>query len=378
MAAREEVVTVVTGVARVDRRTKDLVKRLRAGEIAVIDHEDLDRVAAEGLIEARPAAVVNAAASISGRYPNFGPLLIAAAGIPLLDGVGSELMDEVRDGDQVVVEGTQLLAPRNWTGHGTRQDIASLEAIIDTAKSTMGAELERFAENTLEYMRRERHLVIDEPAVPDVEVDMRGRHALIVVRGFDYRDDLAALRQGGYLQEMSPVLIGVDGGADAIREIGRKPDIIIGDFDSVSEETLRCGAQLIVHAFPDGRAPGAERLEELGLPYDTFESAGTSEDIAMLLAHEKGAELIVAVGTHNSMVEFLDKGRAGMASTFLVRLRVGPILVDAKGVSRLYQSRVRKRDMALLIISALFALLVVTAVSQPARMFIENLWLLIR
>jgi uncharacterized membrane-anchored protein len=223
MAAQEELVSVVTGVARVDRRTKDLVKRLRAGEIAVIDHEDLDRVAAEGLIEARPAAVVNAAASISGRYPNFGPLLIAAAGIPLLDNVGPALMDEVRDGDQIVVEGTQLLAPGPWTGQGTRQDIASLEATIETAKSTMGAELERFAENTLEYMRRERHLIIDEPVVPDVRVDMRGRHALIVVRGFDYRDDLAALRQGGYLQEMSPVLIGVDGGADALFEMGGSP-----------------------------------------------------------------------------------------------------------------------------------------------------------
>ncbi len=129
----------------------------------------------------------------------------------------------------------------------------------------------------------------------------------------------------------------MDGGADAIRDAGFTPDIIIGDFDSVGEETLRCGAELIVHAYPGGRAPGAQRLEELGLEHLRFELAGTSEDIAMLLAYELGADLIVAVGTHSSMEDFLDKGRAGMASTFLVRLKVGRILIDAKGVNRLYR-----------------------------------------
>jgi uncharacterized membrane-anchored protein len=238
----------------------------------------------------------------------------------------------------------------------------------------MGEELERFAENTLEYLRRERHLVIDEPDIPVVPVDMKDRHVLVVVRGPDYRDDLTALRRTGYLNEARPVLIAVDGAADALLEMGKQPDVIIGDMDSVSERALRCGAILVVHAFVGGRAPGADRLDALGLPHIVFEAAGTSEDIALLLAYERGASLIIAVGTHNSMTEFLDKGRPGMASTFLVRMKVGNILVDAKGVSRLYQTRVRKLDMVLLVASALFALLVVTAVSQPARLFLDNLW----
>lgn len=366
--------TKITGIARVSRRTKDLVKELRPGDIAVIDHVDLDRVAAEGLVEADVAAVVNAAASISGRYPNLGPLLIAAAGIPLIDNVGDEVMDLVIDGERLTIDETRLVSS-NWSGIGERQTMATLEKDIEAAKDAMGDELERFATNTLEYLREERHLILDPPKPPDIGIEFGDRHALIVVRGADYREDLAALKRGGYLGEQRPILIGVDGGADAIVDLGHRPDIIIGDMDSVSETTLRCGAKLVVHAYPGGRAPGAERLKELDLKHYIFEAPGTSEDIAMLMAFEGGASLIVAVGTHNSMVEFLDKGRAGMASTFLVRMKIGPILVDAKGVSRLYESRVRKRDMLLLVGSALVTLLVVTAVSQPARLFLDSFWL---
>jgi uncharacterized membrane-anchored protein len=373
MTKRARELDVVRGPARVGRRTKDLTRHIRPGDVAVIDHEDLDRVAAEGLVLAEPAAVVNASASVSGRYPNVGPLLLAAAGIPLIDGVGGHVMDLIADGTEVVIVGDQVTAGE-WSAIGTRQTMASLEDTIAHAKASMGEELQRFAENTLEYLGRERHLVLDEPDVPDVPVDMKGRHVLVAVRGADYREDLSALRHSGYLNELRPVLVAVDGAADALLELGKKPDIIIGDMDSVSEKALRSGAVLVVHAFVGGKAPGAERLRELGLDHILYEAPGTSEDIAMLLAYERGAELIVAVGTHNSMAEFLDKGRPGMASTFLVRMKVGNILDDAKGVSRLYQPHVRKLDMVLLVASALFALLVVTAVSQPARLFLDNLW----
>jgi uncharacterized membrane-anchored protein len=198
---------------------------------------------------------------------------------------------------------------------------------------------------------------------------------LIVVRGADYREDLSTLRRSGYIQELHPILIGVDGGADALLAEGAKPDVIIGDFDSVSERALRCGAKLIVHGYTDGRAPGAKRLDDLGLEYTVFAAAGTSEDIAMLLAYERGAELIVAVGSHSHMIDFLDKGRAGMASTFLVRMKVGPILVDAKGVSRLYKQQVRKGDLALLVLSAIFTLVVITMVSEPVRLVLKTYWL---
>jgi len=366
---------VVTALARIDRRTKRLVKRVQPGEIMVIDHADLDRVAAETIVEAQPAAVVNASASITGRYPNLGPLLVCAAGIPLLDGVGSGLLEAVEEGMVLTVAGDQVLAGDKVLASGTRQSMQDLEARIEEARRSMGEELERFAENTLSYLTKERHLLLDDPDVPQLALDMKGRHVLIVVRGADYKEDLDTLRRSGYLAEMRPLLVGVDGGADALLEIGHSPDLIIGDMDSVSEQALRCGAVLVVHGYQDGRAPGAVRLEELGVDHVVWAAAGTSEDIAMLLAYEKGAELIVAVGTHSSMVEFFDKGRAGMASTFLVRMKVGPVLVDAKGVSRLYQHRVRKGDLALLVLSAVFTLVVITLISEPVRLVLRGYWL---
>jgi uncharacterized membrane-anchored protein len=365
---------VVVGVARVDRRTKYLVKRLQAGEIAIIDHEDLDRVAAETLIEAGAGAVVNASESITGRYPNLGPLLLAAAGIPIVDNVGPEVMSAVGEGALVTVDGDHIVVDGQKVASGDRQTLASLEDRVAEARQRMGQELERFAQNTLEYMRKEGHLLTDVPDVPDIGIEFAGRHVLIVVRGAEYKDDLAYIRRSGYLRDVRPVLIGVDGGADALLEMGCRPDVIIGDFDSVSERALECGARLVVHAYAGGRAPGADRLDRHGLQYTRFESAGTSEDIAMLLAYEQGAELIVAVGTHNSMVEFLDKGRAGMASTFLVRMKVGPILVDAKGLNRLYRPGVPARDLLLLVVAALAVLLVVVIVSQPIQLLIRSLW----
>ena len=365
-------VDAFTSVARVDRRTKDLARRIGPGEIAVIDHEDLDRVAAETLIQANVGAIVNASASISGRYPNMGPLLVAAAGIPLLDNVGSKVLDRVADGSVITIAGDQIRLRGETIATGSRQSIASLEVTLDEARRTMGGELERFAENTLDYIQKEGHLLVDDPNIPEVPVDLKGRQVLLVVRGIDYKDDLAILRRSGYLQEMRPVLVGVDGGADALLEIGHRPDVIIGDMDSVSEEALRCGAVIVVHGYADGKAPGAERLEALGVDFVVFASAGTSEDIAMLLAYERGADLIVAVGTHNSMVEFLDKGRDGMASTFLVRMKVGPILVDAKGVSRLYENRVRMRDLMLLVLAAIVTIVVLTLVSEPMRLVLRG------
>jgi uncharacterized membrane-anchored protein len=368
-------VVVAAGTARVDRRTKNLLQRIQPGDIAVIDHEDLDRVAAEGLIEARVGGVVNAARSLSGRYPNVGPLLIAAAGIPLVDDVGPEIMERVADGSLLRIDGTEIEVRGAVVAKGTRHTLQSLEVMYETAKRSVGEELERFASNTLEYLRRERHLVLDDLPMPSLDTDLRGRHVLIVVRGFDYKEDLAHLR--GYVREMKPALVAVDGGADALLEFGLKPELIIGDFDSVSDQAAGCGAELVVHAYPGGRAPGAKRLDDLGLPYKLLEAPGTSEDIAMLMADEKGAELLVAVGTHASMVEFLDKGRAGMASTFLVRLKVGEKLVDAKGVSRLYQSRIHKRDMTFFLLAAMLCFIVVITALLP-RVFLEGFWLLVR
>jgi uncharacterized membrane-anchored protein len=364
----------VTGVARIDRRTKRLVKRLQPGDIAVINHEDLDRVAAETLVDAAPVAVVNAATSITGRYPNLGPLLLCQAGIPLVDGVGQDVMESLHEGAPITIDGDRVLVGSEVVATGVRQTTATVDAAIDVARANMGPELERFAENTVEYVREEIELLTGTLDLPAVRCRIDGRHVLIVVRGIDYKDDLSLLQQSGYLRGERPAVIGVDGGADALLEIGVVPDLIIGDFDSVSERALRCGAQLIVHGYVDGRAPGAKRLDDLGLPYTVFSAPGTSEDIAMLLAYEKGAELMVAVGTHNSMVEFLDKGRAGMASTFLVRMKVGDALVDAKGVSRLYRSSVRTVDLVWMILAAVFTLAVALMLSEPVRLVLRAFW----
>jgi uncharacterized membrane-anchored protein len=350
--------------------------------VAIVDHEDLDRVAAEGLVDAGVAAVVNASRSISGRYPNLGPLILLQAGIPLVDSVGALLMQKVSEGSPVRIDGDRIYVGDRLAGVGVRQSTESVLEEMERARVLLGEQFESFARNTVDFIQRERDLLFGGAGLPELGHALSGRAVLVVVRGYNYREDLAALKP--YIRDVHPVLIGVDGGADALLDAGYRPDLIVGDMDSVSERTLQSAVstgrwprrpptEIVVHAYPGGWAPGRARLESAGIPYKVMESSGTSEDMAFLLAHGKGAELIVAVGTHGNLREFLDKGRMGMASTFLVRLRVGEILMDAKGVSRLYSGRVRGRDVALLVGVALFAMLVVALVSQPFRLFLRLL-----
>ncbi len=361
----------VSGVARLDRRTKRLVNRLNPGDVAIIDHVDIDRLAADALVAAKVGAVVNAQPSISGRYPNLGPDLLVANGIVLLDNVGGDVFAAVKEGMRVRIDGDTLFVGEQPVAKGTLHDVDSIADLMAEAKTGLSTQLEAFAANTMEYMKRERALLLDGVGVPDVRTKFEGRHALVVVRGYDYKADLAALRP--YIREYRPVLVGVDGGADALREAGYKAHLIIGDMDSVSDDVLRSGAEVVVHAYPDGRAPGLARVQDLGIAAVTFPAMGTSEDIAMLLADEKGAELIVAVGTHATLVEFLDKGRGGMASTFLTRLRVGGKLVDAKGVSRLYRSRISAAALLLLVVAAFIAIGAALAVSEAGRTYLDLL-----
>ena len=359
---------VIGGVARLDRRTKRLVGRLHPGEIAVIDHVDLDRVAADSLVAAGVAAVLNAKPSVSGRYPNLGPEVLVAAGIPLVDDLGEELFDRLRDGEGVRIEGDTVYIGDEAVAKGRRQDTESVAQSMADAREGLSVQLEAFAANTMEYLQQERDLLLDGVGVPDVRTRISGRHCLIVVRGYDYKADLDVLRP--YIREFKPVLIGVDGGADALVEAGYTPDMIVGDMDSVSDDVLRCGAEVIVHAYPDGRAPGLARVQRLGVAAVTFPAAATSEDIALLLADEKGASLLVAVGTHATLIEFLDKGRGGMASTFLTRLKLGGKLVDAKGVSRLYRQSLSGSSLVLLVCSAIAAMSAALAVTTVGRAYL--------
>ncbi len=359
---------IVIGTARLDRRTKRLVGRLRPGEIAVIDHVDLDRLAADSLVAVGVAAVLNAKPSVSGRYPNLGPEVLIKAGIPLLDDLGEGVFQQIRDGDAVRVDGNTVFIGDDPVAHGCRQDAESVAKAMADAREGLSVQLEAFAANTMEYLKQERELLLDGVGLPDIDTVIHGRHCLIVVRGYDYKADLDVLRP--YIREFKPVLIGVDGGADALVEAGYTPDVIIGDMDSVTDDVLRCGAEVIVHAYPDGRAPGLARVDQLGVSAQTFPAAATSEDLAMLLADGKGASLIVAVGTHATLIEFLDKGRGGMASTFLTRLKVGGKLVDAKGVSRLYRQSISGSALLLLALSALAAMASAVAVSTVGKAYL--------
>ena len=369
----------MTATARLDRRTKNLATRLRPGDIAIIDHVDLDLTGADALAGRGVAAVVNVAQSISGRYPNRGPQLLIEAGIPLIDDVGPEVFDRVTEGQTVRLEGDTLYVGEQVVAKGREQDADTVAAAMAEAKTNVSAEIEAFATNTLEYIKHEYPLLIDGIGIPALRTKLDGRDVLVALRGYHHREDIAALRS--YIRDRKPAMVGVDGGADALIEAGYRPDLIVGDMDSVSDMALQSGAEIIVHAYPDGRSPGLPRVKALGLDPVVCAAAGTSEDIALLIADEMGASLIVAVGMHHTAVEFLDKGRAGMASTFLTRLRVDDKIVDAKGVSRLYQSRISAKAIIPLVLAAAVTILVAMLVLPAGQIFLrylgtqlENFW----
>ena len=357
-----------TGTARLGRRTKSLVRRLGPGDVAIIDHEDIDRVSAEELLESGVRVVVNVARSQSGRFPNPGPLLLVRGGVRLIDAPGASLFDEVGEGEALTVRGASVFRNGTCLANGRALEAEPLEASLAEQRARVTGALEVFAENTLQYLREEGRLLAEGINFPPLETRFRERHALVVARGPGYKRDLAMVRP--YVRDFKPVLVGVDGGADALLQAGMRPDVIVGDMDSVSDQALRSGAELIVHAYRNGSAPGAARLQELGLEPRLVAAPGISEDLALLLAYEKGAELIVAVGTHFNLIEFLERDRAGMSSTFVTRLKVGEILIDAKGVSRLASRQVGVWPLAAFTAAGLGAVVVAIVASPGLRHFI--------
>jgi uncharacterized membrane-anchored protein len=398
----------VRGVVRSGRRTKLLVKRLGRGEIALIDHRDIDRVSAEELIAAGATAVINCSASSSGSYPNLGPQLLVEAGILLVDLPGDALFDEVSDGDTLAIAvsalpthgadpsqpppgggrmqlsvaslfaapqrlGAEVLRDGRPLARGEVLDLARVRSETEARRREVGEALESFAHNTIEHMREERELLAGRIELPRFATDFRDRSTLVVARGVGHQRDLRALRP--FIRDRRPLIVAVDGGAEALLEEGLCPDMIVGDMDSAGEAALRCGAELVVHSYPDGHAPGRERLESMGLQFEIVPAPGTSQDLALLLAAEKGARLIVSVGSQFNLVEFLDRNRKGMSSTFLTRLRIGEILVDAKGVSRLYHPRPGLTPLLAVIAAGLVALLVVVWLTPALRDVVSLLWL---
>jgi uncharacterized membrane-anchored protein len=366
----------IEGTARLGERTKHLVKRLHPGEVAVVNHVDVDRIAAEELIEAEVVAVLNAAPSSSGRYPNAGPLMLARAGIRLIDAPEAGLFEALKDGDRLRIAGGTIFLGEDEVARGRVLHVGELEREMQEHRERIDEALGEFAENTVAHVREETDLLTGNIAFPPTRASFRDRHVLIVVRGERHRRDLKALR--AYIRDVRPLVVAVDGGADGVLEAGLKPDVILGDMDSASDEALRCGAELIVHGYPSGRAPGRERLLAAGLDHQVVPAAGTSEDVAMLMAYEKGATLIVSVGAHFNLIEFLDRKRGGMSSTFLTRLRIGERLVDAKGVSRLYNPSSALAPLALFGVTFLILLTILVITSPALNDVWELVWLKIR
>ncbi|GGK32321.1 thiamin pyrophosphokinase [Nocardia camponoti] len=359
----------VTGTARVDRDTRRLLRRAGAGDVVVLDETDLDRATADRLVAAKVAAVVNVAPSISGRYPNLGPELLASNGIPLLDAYSPDVFGKIKDGAKVRVDGAAVYS----AGSGKKEpellaecielDIDEVAARMTAARVGLADHLDAFAGNTTEFFRTESSLLIDGIGVPDIELDLRNRHVVVVADGPEHAAELQRLKP--FIKEYAPLLVGVGAGADTLRKMKYTPDLIVGEPDEISDQTLRCGAEMILPADTDGFARGLERIQDLGIGATTFPSSGSPTDLALLLLDHHNAALIVLAGAHANLEDFFDRGRRDAnPATFLTRLKVGPKLVDANAVATLYRQRSTGAAIALVVMAALVAVVVVILASH--------------
>ena len=362
----------IKGLARLDKRTKNLAKRIKKGEIAIINHKDIDSTAALMLVEAGVSTVINVAKSSSGRYPNLGPLKLVNNNIYLIDNVGEIFFERVNELDSLKIIDEKIFLNDELIGEGIVLSKELVYKELDIAGSNFGTELESFVKNTLSYISKEKNIILKPSELPDLDTKITNKHCLVVIRGENYKEDLKAIRS--YIYDVKPILIGVDGGADALVELGFTPDIIVGDMDSVSDNALKQAKEIVVHAYNNGKAPGYERIENLGLKSFICPITGTSEDLAFLIAYEKGSSLITAVGTHSDMIDFLDKGRNGMSSTFLTRLKIGHRFVDAKGVSKLYRHTPSANYLGFIVIAAVLLLIAIIAVMPNSLDYMQEIY----
>lgn len=363
LSRNTETLPGITGIARIDKDAKRLARRADHGSIVILDQVDLDRVTADALVEAEVAAVVNVSESITGRYPNLGPEVLAASGILLLDNVGGEVFSRVKDGTRVRIDEGKLYIGERVVARGEALDERAIADMMLDAKTGLVDHLEAFSGNSIEFIRSESPLLVDGVGVPKVNVTFEHRHVVIVADGSDRAADLKALKP--FIKEYQPVLVGVGAGADTLVKAGYRPSVIVGDPDDITTDTLKSGAEVVLPADPDGHAPGLERIQDLGIGATTFPAAGTAGDLALLLADFHGADLIVTAGYSGSLNDFFDRTlRDQIPSRFLTRLKVGAKLVDAKAVATLYRSRVSGALIATLMIAALIAIIAAVVISQ--------------
>jgi uncharacterized membrane-anchored protein len=358
---RDSALPGISGVARLDRRVPRLLLRLNPGDIAVIDVDDLDRSAADALVAARVAAVVNVRPSISGRYPTIGPAVLLRNGIVLLDDVGSQLFTDLKEGTRIRLDSDSLYVGERPLATGVQQSTESVAASIAAARAGLSAQLQAFAANTQLHMQSERELLLEGVGIPKLTTSLNGRHVLLVARGYDFAADLKALKH--YIREFNPVLVGVDAGADVLREAGYRPEIVVGSLDTMSELVLREAADVVLHTDPHGRAPGLSRVQDLMIEPAPFATLGSSEDAAMLLADAGGARLMVTVGMRATLEEFLDSSHGGIASTVLTRLKVGGKVIDAKAAAQLFQTRISAWTALLVVFAAIVAIAMILLAS---------------
>ncbi len=369
LSRNTETLPGVTGMARVDRNTRRLLKRVGSGDVVVLDEMDIDRLTADRLVEAGVAAVINASPSISGRYPNLGPEVLAANGIVLLDAVSADVFGKIKDGGKVRIDAGVVYADK-LTKKEPEVLVEAIELTDEViaermiaARNGLADHLEAFAGNTTEYIRTESAMLIDGLGVPALDLSMRGRHVVVVADGVDGRDDLKAIKP--FVKEYAPILVGVGRGADILIKAGYRPDLIVGDPEEITASALKCGAELILPADTDGHAKGLERIQDLGIGATTFPSSGSAADLALLLADHHGAALIITCGAPASLDDFFDRSRRESApAMFLTRLKAGPKLMDAKAVATLYRQGNSGWATALVVLAALIALIVGLLVSS--------------
>jgi len=360
----------VTGTARVDRDIDRLLRRIGPGDIVVLDALDLDRVTADALVDAGVAGVVNASPSISGRYPNLGPEVLVANHIALIDNAGPEVFKKIKDGAKIRLHDSGVYSGDRRIVEGVERTDEEIADLMHDAKTGLVAHLEAFAGNTIEFIRSESPLLIDGIGIPNIDVDVYRRHVVVVADGPGAESDLKGLKP--FIKEYQPVLVGVAGGADILRANGYRPQLIVGNPETMSADVLKVGAQVVLPADADGHADGLERIQDLGIGAMTFPAAGSAADLALLLVDHHGAALIVTAGQSASIEEFFDRSRQqSNPSTFLTRLKVGEKLVDAKAVATLYRSHISGAAIALLLMAVLLAAIAVLWVSRADVVVID-------
>jgi uncharacterized membrane-anchored protein len=364
----------VHGTARVHRRTASALGRLHDGDIAVLDHLDMDRATAQSLVDAGVVAVVNAGPMISGRYPNLGPELLVEAGLTVVDNAGPAVFDRVKDGVALRIDGGDVFAGDTLVAPARELTAEVVHAEMDRARSGLVAQLESFTHNSTEFLRREEDLLLHGHGVPRTATEMAGRAVVVAVRSHGWESELRGIKP--FVREQRPVLIGVDRGADALVSAGHRPDVVVvtgGSDDLPTAAVLRKARDVVVLVQRGAPRTVTEPLERLGIRPLRFETTATTEDAALLLASASDASLVVGVGMHATLDEFLDSRRTGLASTFLTRLKLGPDLVDAAALPRLYDGAVRPRHLAGALAAGVLALAAAVSVTPVGQQWVDDL-----